>query len=934
MNRSLIRDSDQRSTGKSTLSRRSLVLSPLEFSVEDKLTTKLKSLNVDSQYGLDMQLNDTVSKDLWLQQKPSFTEQSPQVPIAKLHSKDSANTNNSKGNSRLSYDHSVLDNRDFMLQMHGISSPQLYNSSAITPRGFDPKTPMMKLSEYGSITPVVQISTSLPIESGVETPMLKSNSRNWGSRPVSGKDWGQSTRCSEHVRNILLSRLKESCSTNLPRCPSPQGSDVFPQESPCITMSNVAADSHALGIEYEGSVCSGIDMDSHDKGIQYAEIYHEDTEKKISHSMKKDEDNLILTGVEDLNISVLSDRRRQQSFAKYSRMSICASALHSRPILGLHDNARKMVPSALIETKSSSMESALGNPRILSRIFSFLREHEILCSASTVCQQWADIATYSHARLMLLSVECNIVDFGDNEGFDDGHPSFDDNSFQSQLGMKNSVTESMERSWSWITKKFPWANFLSEGAFKRVYKVWNSSVGAEEAVSVMDMELIHDTNVIGAELAFSAMLSSLVRRNVCPNFILTRGVFTCLYAPPSSHWGCVTNKRPQGDNFDPQVEYETPCKPEAETVGMYQYIRMELCRHGDLEDFIKYQPGSILDPEEARTFMFQMAVALHAAGDRFRLKHYDVKLLNFFLQSANDNTVKEEDHPFTVLRYGINSDVYNLRMKTSRAFIVKLADYGTCNMSSDDQSVILSNFTTIENSPPEYMILGDNAKQGHGHDCFGLGLSMLHMFTGHAPYEEILESVLCPRSLKKKLQKIWVDGNGNFEVIRSVILSNVFEDEEGNIEGEADDTLYHTLYRFLVLFGIPEDKNDWGEGCRVWKAVTSCLAPKVLKRSKRKMNQSRLGLVQDHVQYEEDCKRFSFLYGDDTRISLARQNLQKMEGGVDILMSLVSFNPQKRASALDVINSTFMKPLQEAGQSIIQSNDKVYSYSVLSCKIK
>jgi hypothetical protein len=35
-----------------------------------------------------------------------------------------------------------------------------------------------------------------------------------------------------------------------------------------------------------------------------------------------------------------------------------------------------------------------------------------------------------------------------------------------------------------------------------------------------------------------------------------------------------------------------------------------------------------------------------------------------------------------------------------------------------------------------------------------------------------------------------------------------------------------------------------------------------------------------------------------------------MTGGVDLLLSLVEFNPERRASALDVLNSDFMAPLR------------------------
>jgi hypothetical protein len=55
------------------------------------------------------------------------------------------------------------------------------------------------------------------------------------------------------------------------------------------------------------------------------------------------------------------------------------------------------------------------------------------------------------------------------------------------------------------------------------------------------------------------------------------------------------------------------------------------------------------------------------------------------------------------------------------------------------------------------MIHGDDAQQGHGQDNFGLGLCMLHLFTGHAPYEEILEDDFCPPKLLLELRKVWDD---------------------------------------------------------------------------------------------------------------------------------------------------------------------------------
>jgi hypothetical protein len=48
-----------------------------------------------------------------------------------------------------------------------------------------------------------------------------------------------------------------------------------------------------------------------------------------------------------------------------------------------------------------------------------------------------------------------------------------------------SVALSMQRSWQYLHTLYPWGCFLSDGAFKRVYKVHNSRIGADEALSVM-----------------------------------------------------------------------------------------------------------------------------------------------------------------------------------------------------------------------------------------------------------------------------------------------------------------------------------------------------------------------------------------------------------------------------------------------------------------
>lgn len=421
-------------------------------------------------------------------------------------------------------------------------------------------------------------------------------------------------------------------------------------------------------------------------------------------------------------------------------------------------------------------------------------------------------------------------------------------------------------------------------------------------------------NVVGAELAVSVMLTSLVRRGVCPNFVVTRGAFSCPYKPPAHLWGSETNKCPKGDAYTSPMATKNAKAPRKQ--GHFQYIRMELCDRGDAEEYIKTLPDELLPPELARQLLFQMTFALHAAANRYSLKHYDIKLLNYFVQ-----TMESEKAGDVILRYGLGEHIFVLRSPRHFALMAKLADYGTANVDSatNGQQVTIAQFTTLENTPADFMILGDNACQGHGHDSFGLGLCMLHLYTGHAPYEEILEDVTCPSNLKEKLRNLWEnEDETEFSVLRSVILSDVDKDEEGHvIEGEPNEVLYDTFYRFLVLFGLPE-LPPLLRNSKVWVAVRECLEG--IQNAKGKPTRKRK--ANDISRFTRDCRKYSLTHGNNRYIARARKSLETMDGGMELLRGLVSFDPNKRFTALDVMNSQFMMPLREPPGGLHQYSEE------------
>jgi hypothetical protein len=123
-----------------------------------------------------------------------------------------------------------------------------------------------------------------------------------------------------------------------------------------------------------------------------------------------------------------------------------------------------------------------------------------------------------------------------------------------------------------------------------------------------------------------------------------------------------------------------------------------------------------------------------------------------------------------LLRYKFGPHTFALNfeesvVKAGRAWVVKLADYGTAdvdidlrndNDSSGERSpgcgimamgacsscssttqdlqfgapIGVRHFTTLENSPIEHLLLGSMAVQSFAADTYALGLCVLHLFTG------------------------------------------------------------------------------------------------------------------------------------------------------------------------------------------------------------
>lgn len=199
-------------------------------------------------------------------------------------------------------------------------------------------------------------------------------------------------------------------------------------------------------------------------------------------------------------------RRRLTSFAKHKRMSLIAAvkptvsivptrkSLFTRPLRGSFVPseivffetlaAAPIFPSSqhrdweaqLVHQHMCPVRAAFKTAGILGNVLCYLHEHELLRIASLVCSSWSDTATHAHANLMLMSVGCT----GSNPEVDD-----ESEAEESAVLSTHGIPGLLERPWTYLTNSFPWGRFLSEGAFKRVYKVFNQNLRVCEAVSVM-----------------------------------------------------------------------------------------------------------------------------------------------------------------------------------------------------------------------------------------------------------------------------------------------------------------------------------------------------------------------------------------------------------------------------------------------------------------
>jgi serine/threonine protein kinase len=524
--------------------------------------------------------------------------------------------------------------------------------------------------------------------------------------------------------------------------------------------------------------------------------------------------------------------------------------------------------------------------------------------------------------------------------------------------------------------------------------------------------------VVRQEIHCGLLLSDLVRAGVCPHFVELYQIFQHATDAPAHCWGSEDERAPLGPtpparlleeaargdgrsgdgrsgdgrsggntargprararrgrraSKDKRQNHRAP-RPDDE--GVWQFLRMELCDGSDLEEHLRGRSDGQMPVRHVPGVLLQMVASIYVARVRFSMRHYDVKLLNFFLRSATSCLADARGHspsartapapaaptapdaptgPDVHIVYrieGASGPLFRVPARGAAAgFVVKLADYGTADMDESKIGAPIehAHFTTLENAPPEFLLLGRGAKQGFAADAWALGLCAVHLLTGHAPYEEILSDVRCPDgAFKRALLSAWSEKDPHFGV--------VWEGVGG--EEDALETLADTLWRFLVLLapgragrsdragpGRSHDGGFHGRGdfrAEAWREAGSTPSRDASHKTRRKRcgggrassrnaHGKGPGRLLDAVRrlvspscrsaeakrLRREQERWSLFFGDEAVMVEARRRMDALPGGGAAarrwLDGLLSFSPLGRATMRSALEGELFRPFRCAG---------------------
>jgi hypothetical protein len=314
----------------------------------------------------------------------------------------------------------------------------------------------------------------------------------WGSCAVDDRDWGLSEPCADGVLADLLEELNRNSSESECDLPIdiPTKTDfttLILDQRECV--SSTCHKNRDLGLTSSLSSTNDLDLESSAPSsghVQFAfaedPMLEEDATTEMTRYIQRRHKNLakrrrtaLFASAKD-PVKTIRDARKSM-FVQLSQASLAKSKSLLPESSPEFFSPKSFEPHGLRQRKTAQVKiSPLDDSSILERILDHLQEKELLLSASLVSTKWFEVATISHANLMLSCLGCESQDC-------DGSDCLE--TTNNLLQEPNHALSLMERPWGYLTTTFPWACFLAEGAYKRVYKVFNHKFSVEEAVSVM-----------------------------------------------------------------------------------------------------------------------------------------------------------------------------------------------------------------------------------------------------------------------------------------------------------------------------------------------------------------------------------------------------------------------------------------------------------------
>mmetsp|Transcript_205 Transcript_205/g.460 ORF Transcript_205/g.460 Transcript_205/m.460 type:complete len:1254 (+) Transcript_205:3-3764(+) len=485
--------------------------------------------------------------------------------------------------------------------------------------------------------------------------------------------------------------------------------------------------------------------------------------------------------------------------------------------------------------------------------------------------------------------------------------------------------------------RFSFGQHLSQGACKEVYKIAEADNATPYALSVMDIIDLGSkgmsTSVV-QEVEISLLCSSLLTLNICPNLVEVHSLFQSELGAPVTVW----------DGKGKKFNLRKLIGGHKRGNERFQYIRMEFCAGGDLECVVR-QLG-VPDLSLVQSYLFQMCFSMYTCREKLSMRHFDVKLLNFFtstadclLRTANQQRQRGQQ---VDLHVGLGEHIYRLPLSRDGFSVVKLADFGTSVVGSAGlgEPITQQQFTTLENTPPEFLLLGSWARQGCSADTFPLGLCFFHLLTGYEPYEELLKDVRCPPYLCEKLAHFWrtTEESSPYFVVSEVIESLDRDSLDGTDPGSV---LYDTLYRYLVLFGGGADfqsDNAFEEAFSVyadspvWAVVCEALGLRKLDlqdgmggMATRGRRGGRDGHPETANQYAHDLGEWSMHLGSHPIMRSCRERLARLgaagRGSSSVLDGMLHFDPARRSTMFDLLQHPMFANLRMHPQTQAQVLD-------------